>query len=83
MKNAIACSAVIAALTTLPVRGSPPATHRLEATPGGLVVNINDRCAITLVLIFPLPMCKIGRMPANGTLFEHMDEPPAGTISAH
>lgn len=62
---------------------SRAATHRLEATPGGLVVNINDRCAITLVLIFPLPMCKIGRMPANGTLFEHMDEPPAGTISAH
>src|SRR5882757_394832 len=62
---------------------SHAATHRIEAKPGALVVNINDRCAIALVFIFPFPMCKIGRMPANGNLFEHMHEPPAGTISAH
>jgi hypothetical protein len=52
-------------------------THRLEGSPGGLVVNVNDRCAITLLLIFPFPMCKIGKMPAAGNLLEHMYEPPA------
>jgi len=51
-------------------------THRVEGSPGALVVNINDRCAVALLLIFPFPMCKIGKMPANGKLFEHMYDPP-------
>jgi len=59
------------------------ATHRIEGKPGALVLNINDRCAVALVFIFPLAVCKIGRIPANTHLFEHMHEPPAGTISAH
>ncbi len=62
---------------------SHAATHRVEGARGALIVNINDRCAIAFVFIFPMPMCKIGRMPANGALFVHMNEPPAGTISAH
>jgi acetamidase/formamidase len=38
MKNAIACGTLIAALTTTcPAFGSPPATHRLEATPATIV----------------------------------------------
>jgi len=51
-------------------------THRVEGSPGALVVNINDRCAVALLLIFPFPMCKIGKMPANGRLFEHMYDLP-------
>jgi len=51
-------------------------THRIEGSPGALVVNINDRCAVALLLIFPFPMCKIGKMPANGRLFEHMYDLP-------
>jgi hypothetical protein len=51
-------------------------THRVEGSPGALVVNVNDRCAITLLLIFPFPMCKVGKMPASGNLFEHMYDLP-------
>jgi hypothetical protein len=46
---------------------------------GGLgcrgVLHINERCAIVW-MIFPFPACKIGKMPARGTLFEHMKEAP-------
>lgn len=47
-------------------------THRLELLPqGGMLLNINDRCAIVIYgLIFPV--CRIGRIPANGHLFDHM-----------
>jgi hypothetical protein len=50
------------------------ATHRVEALPqGGLLIHINDNCVL---LIFPLPFvgCGIGKLPANGDLFEHMRE---------
>jgi hypothetical protein len=51
-------------------------THRVEGSPGALVININERCAVTLLLIFPLPMCKVGKIPAKGNLFEHMYDLP-------
>jgi hypothetical protein len=54
------------------------ATHRLEVIPeGGLLVNLNDNCVLVL---FPLPFagCAIGKRKANGDLFEHMQDSPAG-----
>ena len=47
------------------------ATHRIEAIPGGgILVHLNDNCVL---IIFPLPLigCGIGKLPANGDLFEH------------
>jgi hypothetical protein len=50
------------------------ATHRIEEIPGGgLLVNLNDRCVIALVP-FPFPMCRIGKLRANGKLFNHMKD---------
>lgn len=53
-------------------------THRVEELPGGgLLVNINDRCAVVLMFIFPFPACKIGKMPVRSDLFDHMRDAPA------
>jgi hypothetical protein len=53
------------------------ATHRVEELPnGGVLININDRCVIAWV-IFPFPLCKVGKMPSRGDLFKHMKDPPA------
>jgi hypothetical protein len=52
------------------------ATHRVEEMPnGGLLININDRCAIAWVIL-PFPFCRIGRIPVHGDLFDHMKETP-------
>lgn len=49
-------------------------THRVEALPeGGLLINVTDRCAL-VVYVLLIPVCKIGRMPADGRLFDHMQE---------
>jgi len=51
------------------------ATHRVESLPqGGVLVHINDNCVL---ILFPLPFvgCAIGKMKANGNLFEHMRDP--------
>jgi hypothetical protein len=65
--------------------GSPPprpqfrwdyaATHRLETTPGGLVINVSDRCFIVTNGLMVLPVCRIGKIPAYGDLFADMDDP--------
>lgn len=48
-------------------------THRLEPLPqGGILVNLNDRCALVIYGFLILPGCRIGRIPANGHLFDHM-----------
>jgi hypothetical protein len=72
-----------------PGPGAPPAfgwdyahTHRLVALPeGGMLINVTDRCALVFYG-FLFPVCKIGKMPANGQLFEHLhdrrSEPPSG-----
>jgi hypothetical protein len=55
------------------------ATHRVEVfEQGGFMLNINDRCAVA-VLIFPMPFCRVGKIPARGDLFEHMDDPAPAT----
>jgi type IV secretory pathway VirB10-like protein len=52
------------------------ATHRVEEIPaGGLLININDRCAIVWI-IFPFPGCKIGKIPARADLFDHLKDAP-------
>jgi hypothetical protein len=43
---------------------------------GGLVININDRCAIAIINLAILPGCKIGHIPVHGHLFKHMNDPP-------
>jgi hypothetical protein len=52
-------------------------THRIESLPeGGTLIRLNDRCALVLSG-FLIPMCKLGKIPARGDLFDHMgDEPP-------
>lgn len=47
-------------------------THRLEELPGGgTIINLTDHCAIVFYVL-PIPVCKIGKIPANGHLFDHM-----------
>jgi hypothetical protein len=66
--------------------GQPPAKaafawdhsriHRFEATPQGLIVNLNDRCALLITGLAILGGCKLGRLPVHGDLFAHMSETP-------
>jgi hypothetical protein len=50
-------------------------THRVEPlSDGGFVLNITDRCAIVVVLL-PMPFCRIGTIPVRGDLFERMHDP--------
>jgi hypothetical protein len=47
-------------------------THRVEPLPGGgMLINLTDRCALVLYGIL-IPVCKIGSIPVNGHLFDHM-----------
>jgi hypothetical protein len=48
--------------------------HRIEALPeGGTIIHLNDRCVLALTG-FLIPMCKLGKIPARGDLFEHMED---------
>ncbi len=54
------------------------ATQRIQPMAGGgVLLNINDRCAIAWV-IFPFPVCRIGKIPVRGDLFDHMKDGPQG-----
>lgn len=57
-------------------------THRLVALPeGGMLINLTDRCALVLYgLLFPV--CKIGSMPTNGHLFDHLHDGRSAPPSA-
>jgi hypothetical protein len=62
--------------TTPEFRWSRSRTHRIEAIEGGgFLVWINDRCAIVITLL-AMPVCKVGKIPVHGDLFEHMDDAP-------
>ena len=51
--------------------------HRIEPLEeGGFLVWLNDRCAI-VISVMAMPVCKFGKKPARGDLFEHMDDAPA------
>jgi hypothetical protein len=55
---------------------SKAATQPIEQLPeGGTLIRLNDRCVIVIYVI-PMPFCGIGEIPANGDLFEHMNDPP-------
>ena len=42
---------------------------------GGFLVWINDNCGI-VISVMAMPLCKLGKKPARGDLFEHMDDAP-------
>jgi hypothetical protein len=47
--------------------------HRVEPIPGGgMIVWLNDRCAIAFLVIFPFATCGVGKIEARGDLFDHM-----------
>jgi hypothetical protein len=49
--------------------------HRVEQIPdGGLIVNLNDRCAIVIKFPMLLGGCKLGKIEARGDLFSHMHD---------
>jgi hypothetical protein len=49
--------------------------HRVEQIPdGGLIVNLNDRCAIVIKFPWLLGGCKLGKIEARGDLFSHMHD---------
>jgi hypothetical protein len=51
-------------------------THRIEPLPeGGTLIWINERCALVLNGGL-LPICKLGKIEAQGDLFEHMRDAP-------
>ena len=49
-------------------------THRLESSPLGLNINLNDRCSvlISIYLMAIIGGCKLGEIPVHGDLFTHM-----------
>ena len=50
-------------------------THRVESIPGGgLLIHLNDRCLIVL-MPFPWPICKIGKLKVDGDLFKPLHAP--------
>ena len=50
------------------------ATHRVQHLPeGGLLINLSDRCAVVLYVL-PIPVCKIGHIPVDGGLFDHLHD---------
>jgi hypothetical protein len=70
-------------------RRSPPAakapefawdrnhTHRVESVPGALLVHLNDHCMLVMAPL-PFVFCRPGKRPANGDLFDHMNDPATG-----
>jgi hypothetical protein len=64
------------------VRKPPPefgwskTAQRVEALPeGGVLIRLSERCVVVVSLVV-LPACAVGEIPANGKLFEHMDDAP-------
>jgi hypothetical protein len=49
-------------------------THRIEMLRGaGMLINISDRCSLLFAGVL-IPFCRIGRIPANGNLFRHLQD---------
>lgn len=50
-------------------------THRVQMLPaGGMLINLNDRCMLVVYGTL-FPVCRVGDIPANGHLFDHMRDP--------
>jgi hypothetical protein len=56
---------------------SHASTQRVQVVPGGVVLNVTDRCAIGLLFLVPLIGCQVGHIEPQGNLFEHLHDPPA------
>lgn len=55
-------------------------THRLEALPrGGILINLNDHCALVFYGLMLFPGCRIGRIAVNGHLFDRMRDRRSGS----
>lgn len=65
-----------------PAKGDPPPafgwdeahTDRIQRIEHGII----DVGPCTITLAFPIPICHFGKRSANGDLFEHMHDRPAG-----
>jgi hypothetical protein len=50
-------------------------THRVEELPqGGILINLTDHCSLVLYGLVLLPGCRLGRIAADGHLFDGMRE---------
>jgi hypothetical protein len=55
---------------------SHSSVHRIEPMEGGgFIVWINDNCGVAIGAL-AMPFCMLGKKPARGDLFKHMDDPP-------
>jgi hypothetical protein len=52
-------------------------TQRFQPTPQGLVVMLNERCALLINPLLLAGGCAVGPIPVRGDLFDHMRDPPA------
>jgi hypothetical protein len=44
-------------------------THRIVPLPhGGMIINFSERCSINVW--YPIPLCRFGKLPVNGHLFD-------------
>jgi hypothetical protein len=48
-------------------------THRVESGGGALIVHLNDNCIFVMAPL-PFVFCSVGKRPANGDLFGHMQD---------
>ncbi|HEV2700268.1 MAG TPA: hypothetical protein VGV09_01460, partial [Steroidobacteraceae bacterium] len=61
-------------------------THRVETSPLGMLVKLNDRCSVLISVYFMEVKggCKLGELSVHGDLFTHMsDASGAGDQAAH
>jgi hypothetical protein len=50
--------------------------HRVEPLPhGGTLIHLTDHCVLVIYALLPFPGCEIGRIPANGHLFDDLKGP--------
>jgi hypothetical protein len=50
--------------------------QRVVSTTQGLIVNLNDRCAILISALALMGGCKLGHMPVHSDLFAHLSDTP-------
>jgi hypothetical protein len=49
--------------------------------PGALLVHLNDNCVLVMAPL-PFVFCSPGKRPANGDLFDHLNDPRGETGNA-
>jgi hypothetical protein len=58
-------------------------TQRLRPTPQGLVVMLNERCALVINPLLLAGGCALGHIPVRGDLFDHMRDPRPADSFGH